>query len=127
MGGYEKLAEMMKALALPVRLQIVEALREEESCVCHLEVLLGQRQAYISQQLSRLRDAGLVVDRREGMNVYYALADKGIEPLLDTARETAVRLASAQGLASQFRPITREITAACPCPKCKAKAGVEVV
>ena len=127
MGGYEKLAGMMKALAHPVRLQIVEALRGEEACVCHLEVLLGQRQAYISQQLGRLRDAGLVVDRREGMNVYYALSDEGIETLLDTARQTAVRLPSAQGLASQFRPITRDITAACPCPKCRAKAGIEVV
>ena len=54
MDGYEQTAEMMKALSHPTRLQILEVLSEEgESCVCHLENRLGQRQAYISQQLAR--------------------------------------------------------------------------
>jgi DNA-binding transcriptional ArsR family regulator len=40
-----------KALAHPVRLQILDMLRSGEVCVCHMETALGKRQAYISQQL----------------------------------------------------------------------------
>ena len=82
MDGYDQVAEIGKALGHPVRLQILQVLREEEACVCHLEAILGQRQAYISQHLMRLREAGLVVDRREGMNVFYSLANEAIGSLL---------------------------------------------
>lgn len=122
MGAYEKLAVMMKALGHPTRLQILEALRDEEACVCHLESVLGQRQAYISQQLARLREVGLVVDRREGMNVYYSLADESLGPLLDAARAAALAVAQAEGRALTFPPLAH-ITP-CPCPKCQAKEGV---
>jgi ArsR family transcriptional regulator len=124
MSGYEKLAGMMKALGHPVRLQILEALREEEACVCHLEAHLGQRQAYISQQLARLREAGLVVDRRDGMNVYYSLADDFISAFLDSAREAVVAQAQAEGNDLAFRPLVRN--ASCPCPKCQARQDVAV-
>ena len=43
--------------------------------ICHIQSLLDKRQAYVSQQLMVLRDAGLVVDRRDGLNVFYRLAD----------------------------------------------------
>lgn len=122
MSGYEKLAGLMKALAHPVRLQILEALREEEACVCHLEAHLGQRQAYISQQLARLREEGLVVDRRDGMNVYYSLADDALGEVLDAAREALLAVAEESDLT--FRPLTR--SASCPCPKCRARRGVAV-
>ncbi|MBX3061322.1 MAG: winged helix-turn-helix transcriptional regulator [Anaerolineae bacterium] len=42
-------ANYFKALAHPVRLQILAVLRQGEACVCHLEVILQRRQAYISQ------------------------------------------------------------------------------
>lgn len=124
MGSYKRLADIMKALAHPVRLEIMEALREEEACVCHLEALLGQRQAYISQQLARLRDAGLVVDRREGLNVFYRLADESLAGLLDVARDTTTRLASAEGQKLAFRLAARKATSECPCPRCMAKKDV---
>lgn len=114
MDGYEHLAGMMKALGHPVRLQILEVLRRDEACVCHLETLLGQRQAYISQQLMRLRDAGLVVDRRDGLNVFYSLADPSIGTLLDVARLVDTTRA---GKAIIY-PAAREAGGACACPKC---------
>ena len=58
MSQYQLTATIMKALVHPVRLQILQVLRDGEACVCHLEAVLNQRQAYISQQLMRLRDAG---------------------------------------------------------------------
>jgi DNA-binding transcriptional ArsR family regulator len=57
---YTDAAVRFKALAHPVRLQILDMLRSGEVCVCHMEAVLGKRQAYISQQLMVLRDAGLV-------------------------------------------------------------------
>jgi ArsR family transcriptional regulator len=82
-------ADLLKALAHPARLAIVAALGQHEVCVCHLEAVLGLRQAYLSQQLMSLREAGLVLDRRAGHNVYYrvcgphapaVLRALGIEP-----------------------------------------------
>ncbi len=64
-------AELFKALGHPIRLQILSVLAQEEACVCHLEARLKMRQAYLSQQLAVLREAGLVAERRMGTYVYY--------------------------------------------------------
>ena len=74
-----------KALGHPVRLQILDILRRGEVCVCHIEAVIGRRQAYISQQLMALRDAGLVESRQDGLRVYYQLADDVGRDLLDVA------------------------------------------
>jgi ArsR family transcriptional regulator len=114
-NGYRQASNMIKALSHPVRLQILQVLAEDgEACVCHLESTLGRRQAYISQQLSRLREAGLVADRREGLNVFYHLADPAVPPLLQAIRSAAVENGRRRGsrLSFDFTP------AACPCPKC---------
>jgi DNA-binding transcriptional ArsR family regulator len=115
MDGYETLADIMKALAHPVRLQILKVLRDGEACVCHLEAVLGQRQAYISQQLMRLRDAGLVIDRREGMNVFYSVADDAIARFLDAAESAAQDIGGAQ---VRFDHLSGT-QVGCTCPKCQ--------
>ncbi len=68
---YENEAQVFYALAHPVRLEILELLRGGEACVCHIQAMLGQRQAYISQHLNVLRKAGLVSSRKDGQRVYY--------------------------------------------------------
>jgi ArsR family transcriptional regulator len=83
MDSYEQAAERFKALGHPSRLRILDMLRADEVCVCHIEAALGKRQAYVSQQLMALREAGLVVARREGGRIYYRLADEGLHALLD--------------------------------------------
>lgn len=111
----------MKALAHPARLQILEVLRNDgECCVCHLENILSQRQAYISQQLSRLREAGLVVDRRDGLNVFYSLADESIIRLMEVSRQSATDLASMNGVKISFRQIKHDESCPCTCPNCAA-------
>jgi DNA-binding transcriptional ArsR family regulator len=119
--GYDRLAVIAKALGHPTRLKILEVLRQEEACVCHLEAVLGQRQAYISQQLIRLREAGLVLDRRDGSNVFYALADGSIAPLLDQARQTALAIAAQSGDHLAFDVPDHGCECACTCPKCQAE------
>ena len=123
MNGHKQVAEVMKALAHPVRLQILEALAEErEACVCHLELRLDQRQAYISQQLAKLRAVGLVSDRRDGLNVYYAIIDKGIEDLIRDARGLAIAIARREGEELNFEPLRPIGAEICGCPRCEQVA-----
>ena len=68
-------AAFLKALAHEGRLLILCYLSSGEKSVTELEQLLGSRQAAVSQQLARLRLEGLVVCRREGKTIYYALGD----------------------------------------------------
>ncbi|MBN1119730.1 MAG: helix-turn-helix transcriptional regulator [Anaerolineae bacterium] len=119
--GYDRLAAIAKALGHPTRLKILEVLSQEEACVCHLEAVLGQRQAYISQQLIRLREAGLVIDRRDGSNVFYALADDSIEPLLEQVKQTALAIAAQTGDPLVFDVPDHGCECACTCPRCEAE------
>lgn len=81
----EALAPLFKALAHPNRLTILLSLRDTERCVGDLEEALGLRQAYVSQQLTVLREAGLVCYRKDGWNVYYRIARPEVYTLLEMA------------------------------------------
>lgn len=71
----ERKAEVFKALANPVRLDVIDQLLEGEKCVCEIqENLKKYQQANISKSLQKLKAVGLIKDRRDGMNVYYSLA-----------------------------------------------------
>jgi DNA-binding transcriptional ArsR family regulator len=83
MNSYDAHAGKLKAMGHPVRLQILDMLRRGETCVCHIERALEKRQAYISQQLMALRDAGLVGARKDGLQVYYRLTDQRMAEMLD--------------------------------------------
>jgi len=79
-------SKRFKALAHPVRLQILDVLRGGEACVCHMEAALGYRQAYISQQLSVLRDLEMIKDRRDGLNIYYVVTRPEVFDVMDAAQ-----------------------------------------
>jgi len=119
MDAYESAAAVLKALAHPVRLQIVQLLAEQgPACVCHLEASLGQRQAYISQQLATLRAAGLVVDRREGLNVFYSLVPANLPALIGPIKDVASRLAEASGGDLEGWGNFQHPSMSCACPDC---------
>ncbi len=80
---YKNIARKLKVMGHPTRLQILDILRQGEVCVCHIERALNKRQAYVSQHLMILRDEELVKCRREGLQVYYRLADVQIKELLN--------------------------------------------
>lgn len=112
--GYDREAQLFAALAHPVRLRMLEVLAQDDCCVCHLSHALGRKQAYVSQQLARLKEAGLIADAREGLFVYYRLADDRILQLLSDARRTMALPGTAE------RPLARKRSAAdCPCPRCQ--------
>ena len=83
MTVYEEQARFFHILSHPARLQILDILREGDECVCHIQSVLGKRQAYVSQQLMILRDAGLVIDRKDGLNVFYRLAEPAVADVLE--------------------------------------------
>jgi ArsR family transcriptional regulator len=112
MEAYDRQAEILKALAHPVRLQILDILRDGEQCVCHIEAVLRHRQAYISQQLMTLRRAGLVADRKDGLRVYYRITDRSVFRVLDPARS----MVEHEGL--KFAPATKLAPHGCSCPSC---------
>lgn len=118
MDSYETQSEFLKALSHPTRLAILDILRGGEQCVCHMEATLNLRQAYISQQLSILKDAGLVEARRDGLNLYYRVLKLEIFNVLDT-------LGSVTGITTNL-PKHKHANADCPCPKCNTKTSKEV-
>jgi DNA-binding transcriptional ArsR family regulator len=79
---HQEASKLFHILSHQARLRILDELRKDEACVCHLQAVLKRPQAYISQQLRVLREAGLVTDERDGMLVYYHLVDPEVERLL---------------------------------------------
>lgn len=80
-------AEFFKALAHPLRIAILDALRAGELGVNDLSERLSAEQATVSQQLAVLRNRNIVVGRKEGLNVYYSVRDVTVFKLLDVARQ----------------------------------------
>jgi DNA-binding transcriptional ArsR family regulator len=82
----DRTAEMIRVLGHPVRLRLVEALERGERCVSELQDAVGAPQAIVSQQLAKMRAAGIVSFRRDGANVRYAVADTRVLRVLDCLR-----------------------------------------
>ncbi len=69
-----ELEQLFKGLADQNRLRILNLLLHGELCVCDIQFVLGSSQPNVSRHLTYLRNAGLVLDRREGTRMYYRLA-----------------------------------------------------
>ena len=70
---YEKRAQIAKAIAHPTRLVLIDALAAGERCVCDLNSLVAVDQSTLSKHLAVLKNAGIIVDTKKGLNVYYRL------------------------------------------------------
>jgi DNA-binding transcriptional ArsR family regulator len=70
---FEARAKIVKALAHPARLFMIEELKHGERCVCELQEMIGYDMSTVSKHLSVLKNAGIVEDRRSGTSVYYTL------------------------------------------------------
>jgi len=67
----EKKAEILKAIAQPTRLKILELLQDGERCVCEIYPDLGQEQPTISKHLTFMKRAGILDSRKEGLRITY--------------------------------------------------------
>jgi ArsR family transcriptional regulator len=111
-SNLSKVSDLLEVISPESRLEIMLVIGEGEACVCHLEAKLGYRQAYISQQLMALREAGLLDSRRIGKYVFYHLAKPDILELFQNAAKIA-------GLdLVKLEPARHEKQ--CACPHCAA-------
>ena len=114
MDAYEIQSSLLKALSHSTRLAILDILRDGEQCVCHIEATLNLRQAYISQQLMILKQAGLLESRRDGLNLYYRLVKPEVLTVLDA-------LSAATGVSPK---LPNHKHGDCPCPKCNVAKNI---
>lgn len=66
-------ARILKALAHPARVFIVEELAKGERCVCELTAMIGMDMSTVSRHLAVLRNAGIIADDKRGLQVFYTL------------------------------------------------------
>jgi ArsR family transcriptional regulator len=70
---FEKQAEIAKAIAHPLRIAIVNFLKDGEQCVCDIAEYVGSERSNVSRHLSVMVNAGLLEYRKEGLKVIYKL------------------------------------------------------
>lgn len=70
---YKARADVLKALAHPTRLFIVDELSRQERCVCELAEMVGADGSTVSRHLALLKNAGIVRDEKRGPQVFYSL------------------------------------------------------
>lgn len=108
----DELANIFRLLGQPVRMRILLVLGRNQACVCHIEALLGIRQAAISQHLIVLRRHGLVETVREGRHIFYRLAKPDfIDIIFEMARKNGLPSGEMNSLAKI--PVQD-----CTCPYC---------
>ena len=109
----EQIAAPIEAIASTQRVAILLAIGRGEACVCHLETVLGWRQAYISQHLMALRKAGILEDRREGRYVFYRLKNTAYLALISASAEVC-----GLSLKTTFLLSNKKKNPSCECPHC---------
>ena len=70
---FEKQAEIAKAISHPLRIAVIEYLKEGEQCVCDIATYVGSERSNVSRHLSVMVNAGVLSYRKEGLKVFYKL------------------------------------------------------
>jgi len=78
------MVQILKAIAHPIRIQIVNILLHKECRVGELVKMLGTKQSLTSQQLSKMKLSGMLKSRRDGNKVYYSLASDSIKRIVES-------------------------------------------
>ncbi len=76
-------AEILKALAQPTRLKILELLRNGERCICEIVPAINGEQSNVSRHISLMQKSNLVTTRKDGVKVMVKVSDSKIFDLLD--------------------------------------------
>jgi len=81
--------KILKALADPTRLKIVELLKQGEICACKFVPLTKKAQPTVSQHLKNLENAGIVKSKKEGKMIFYSVVDPKIFDLIEIAKKVS--------------------------------------
>ena len=77
-------AEILKALAQPTRMKILECLRDGEKCICEIVPAINGEQSNISRHISLMQKTHLVSTRKEGVRVMVKVSDPNVFEILDS-------------------------------------------
>jgi ArsR family transcriptional regulator len=100
-ASLERAAQLFRAMGDAPRLRILELLETRELCVTEIVAALQDKFSTVSQRLRILRQEGLIVRRREGNHLFYALADRHVADLIMNALAHARELDAAPARVSQ--------------------------
>ena len=118
----KSISNLLKNISHPTRIRILFAIGSGEACVCHLEAMLGYRQAYISQHLMELRKAGLLSTLRDGRFIYYRLRNRQV---LDIILVTGI-VAGIPQIELDKLSSSNKIPNCC-CPKCSQELSLSII
>ncbi len=76
-------AEILKAIAQPTRLKIIDFLRDGERCVCEIFPAISEEQSNTSRHLNMMLSAGVLSRRKDGLKIYYAINHPEILEIMD--------------------------------------------
>lgn len=76
-------AEILKAIAQPTRLKIIDFLRDGERCVCEIFPAINEEQSNTSRHLNMMLSASVLSRRKEGLKIYYAINHPEILEVMD--------------------------------------------
>jgi ArsR family transcriptional regulator len=90
------LADVLKSLAQPTRLKIIDFLRDGERCVCEIFPAIDEEQSNTSRHLTYMQTHGILSRRKDGVKIYYAVKHPEVFEIIDRAtaivrREVEVR------------------------------------
>jgi ArsR family transcriptional regulator, virulence genes transcriptional regulator len=120
---FELHAELLKALAHPRRLEIIQLLRDQELCVSDIYEMLDLPQANISQHLMLLRDAGVVTTKRDGKQILYRLANPKIIQASDLLREVLIDQYQGTEIANHLTVTMKDLVPLVHDPVCQMRVS----
>ena len=100
---YEARVRIIKALAHPARLLIVDELKPGPRCVCAIQAIVGSDMSTVSKHLSVLKNAGIVQDEKRGVQVYYRLRCPCVVNFFTCAEKVLATTAKAQSRLARQR------------------------
>jgi ArsR family transcriptional regulator len=78
-------AEILKAIAQPTRMKIIEFLRDGERCVCEIFPAITEEQSNTSRHLNMMQNCGILARRKEGIKIMYRLKHPEVLEILELA------------------------------------------
>lgn len=93
---YEKQADIAKAIAHPVRVAVLEFVKDGEQCVCDIAAAVGSERSNLSKHLSLMVNAGVLASRKDGLKVMYRIKTPCVLKFLDCLRECLKEQAAEQ-------------------------------
>jgi len=84
-------ADILKAIAQPTRLRIIELLRDGEHCVCEIFPAIGHEQSNTSRHLQMMLKSGILNQRKDGLKIYYSLRYQEVVEMVLLAEQIVVR------------------------------------